>query len=342
MTADCVLRPARTDDFESLVALAVACADTGRIQVAPRYLCNPVEAWAALKPELEWVVAEAEDGLIGAGQVIFSETEVEGELYRCACLASLMVHPAQRRRGVARALTRWRLDRAGSDAVVVAAIQTGNEGSLANARGWATQIFGTLTLPIFRAAGGHPTRGGLAMREPRDDAEWDEVAAGLTRFEQGWNLRTPETGASLRARANRTLSGERLQRYVVAVEADRVVGGFELFDGGRLETLVFERLPLALRALNLLVRVVPREGELRLASLSRAWYLPGRNDVARALWANARAASARSGNAIGIQFDPRGPLRKLIPLRPWTPKGQVSVAVRSPVRLSEDRVLSPP
>jgi hypothetical protein len=32
----------------------------------------------------------------------------------------------------------------------------------------------------------------------------------------------------------------------------------------------------------------------------------------------------------------------VIPLKPWTPKGQTSVAVRSPVRLSEARLLSPP
>ena len=126
------------------------------------------------------------------------------------------------------------------------------------------------------------------------------------------------------------------------IEGDRVVGGFELFEGGRLQSLVFEHLPLPLRVLNLFVRVLPRDGELRQASLSRIWYAPGRDDVARALWAHARATSRQSGNGIGTQFDPRGPLRALIPLKPWTPKGVTSVAVRSPVRLAEERLLSPP
>ena len=253
-----------------------------------------------------------------------------------------MVHPTYRRRGVAKTLTEWRLDRAGTNAVIVAAIQTGNEGSLANARSWATQIFGTLTFPVFRAARARSTVRDLDVREPNDDTEWEEAARGLAGFEHGWNLRTPETGVSLRERAARAFDGRRMQRYFVAVERDRVVGGFELFEGGRLQTLVFEHLPPELRVLNLVVRVVPRGGELVQGSLSRVWYATGRDDVARALWGYASSAAAESCNAVGTQFDPRGPLRQLVPVRPWTPKGQVSVAVRSPVRLSEDPLLSPP
>lgn len=336
------LREARVDDFEGLAALAEASADTGRIRVALRYLRNPVEAFSALRPELTWVVAEAEDGLIGCGQMILHEAEVEGELRRCATLGSLMVHPAQRRRGVATALTRWRLDRAGPDAVILAGIQTGNEGSFANARKWATQIFGTLVVPAFKVKRDAAPPRGLEIREPRDDSEWDEAAEGLAGFQQGWNLRIPRTGVALRERADRTLAGERLQRYFVAVEAGRVVGGFELFEGARLDTLVFEHLPLTLRALNLFVRVLPRDGEVRANSLSAVWYLPGREDAGRALWAFARSLAAESGNAIGVQLDPRGPLAKVVRARPWTPKGQLTLAVRSPVPLDEDRLLAPP
>jgi GNAT superfamily N-acetyltransferase len=342
MPADYELRPVRADDYEALVALAVASADTGRIRVAPKYLRNPVEAWAALRPELEWVVAESDDGLIGGGQVVFGETVVEGKVLPRATLASLMVHPAHRRRGLAKAITRWRLERAGPDAVIVAAIQTGNEGSFANARTWATQIFGTAVIPVFRATRGRPAAHGLELREPRDDAEWDEAAAGLERFEDGWNLRTPRTGASLRERSARTLDGERLQHCVVAVERRRVVGGFELFENARLQTLVFEHLPLELRALNLLVRVLPRDGELRQSSISQIWFAPGRADVASALWAHARSLASEAGNAIGTTFDARSPLRALVPVRPWTPKAKSAIAVRSPVRLSEDRLVSPP
>jgi GNAT superfamily N-acetyltransferase len=341
MAGDFVLRTAHPDDFEQIAALADATADTGRIPVKPRYLRNPVEAFAELMPELEWVVAESDGRLIGGGQIIHGETEVEGQAYPGAVLSSLMVHPDYRRRGVATALTEWRIERAGPEAVVAAAIQYGNEGSTANARKWATQIFGKLVLAGFRASG-RPPRSALEFREPCDDAEWDESAAGLARFEEGWNLRTPETGTSLRERAERTLAGERFQQYFLAVEDGRLVGGYQLQQGGRLASLVFEHIPLTIRALNLFLRVIPRDRELRSNALSRVWFAPGRDDVAQALWKHACSLSAASGNAIGTQFDTRGPLGKVFPLRPWTPKGEISVAVRSPVPLDEDRLLSPP
>lgn len=340
MGDDFELRPARPDDYEALAALAIASADTGRIRVAPRYLCNPVEAWAALKPELEWVVAESEDGLIGCGQLIPHESEIEGELRRCASLTSLMVHPAHRRRGVARALTTWRLDRAGPDTVVLAGIQEGNEGSLANARAWATQIVGALELPVFRVRRGGETPPGLELREPRDDSEWDAAAEGLAAFERGWNLRKPRSGSELRRRSALTLHGERVQRYFVALERGRVVGGLELFEGNRLQTMVFEHVPASLRALDLLLGVLPRDGELRASSLSCAWFLPAREDVARALWSFAGSIAAAAGNALSAGLDPRGPLRELVPMKPWTPKGRLALAIRSPVALSEERLLA--
>jgi hypothetical protein len=71
------------------------------------------------------------------------------------------------------------------------------------------------------------------------------------------------------------------------------------------------------------------------------WFPPDREDLARALWAFARAAAAEAGNAIGSSFDPRGPLRAFFPVKPWTPKGVLTLAIRSPVELSEERLLAP-
>ncbi len=61
------------------------------------------------------------------------------------------------------------------------------------------------------------------------------------------------------------------------------------------------------------------------------------------LWGHASSVSAtRGANAVSTQFDPRGPLAKLLPLRPWTVKGKLAAAVRSPVKLDEERLLGPP
>lgn len=338
---DYQLRPIRPDDFEALLELAAASADTGRVGYAVRYARNPIEAGAVLQPEREWVVAEADGRLVGAGQVTFSETEVEGERHRCATLSSLMVHAAYRRRGIARALTRWRLDRAGPDAVVVAAIQGGNEGSVANARSWANQIFGSITIPVAPARSGRPNRRGLELRDA-GDRDWEAAGAGVDAFERGWNLRTPVTGESLRGRVERGLGDERVRRYRVAVGGGTVVGGYELFEGPRLQTIVIERLPLALRALTLALRMLPRDRVLRECSVSGLWFAAGRTDVGRALWNDARATAAETGNTVSVRFDARGPLAAVVPHAPWRPKGSATVAVRSPVRLDEERLLAPP
>jgi predicted N-acetyltransferase YhbS len=336
---DYELRTARPEDFEQLTALGIACADTGNVGVFPKYLRNPVEAAAALKPELEWVVAESDAGLIGSGQVLFGETEVEGEVYRGATLATLMVHPEHRRKGIAKALTRWRLERAGPDAVVAAAIQAGNEGSFANARGWATQIFGELTLPVNEVARREPDTHGLRVREIRDH-EWAAAAGGLAEFERGWNLRTPETGTSLRKRVERTLDGTRLSHYYVALAGERIVGGFELFESSVLQTFVVERLPPVLRLLNVSLRFLPPGGEVRNSPVTRFWF--EEPSVGRTLWESARFRGSEIGNAVGTQFDARGPLAEIVHTKRLRPKGTLAVAVRSPVELSEERLLSPP
>jgi GNAT superfamily N-acetyltransferase len=336
------VRPARDGDGRALIELAAAAADTGAIRVAPHYLHDPLETSRALRPKAEWVLAETDEGVVvGAGTVDFDEAEIEGDVHRCARLSGLMVHADYRRRGIAKALTEWRLERAGSDAVIVAAIQSGNEGSFANARKWATQIFGTMLLPAFKVAAKRAPEG-LELRGPQNDAEWEQVASGLAEFERGWNLRIPETADAIRMRLARTPMAEPVQRQVVGLEGDRVVGGCELHESGRLATLVIEHVPLTLRALNLFGRVLPPDGVLRTVAVARPWHAPGRVDVGRALWAHARSEARTAGNSLGTQLDPRGPLRQLVPVRPWTPKGKLSVAVCSPVRLSEERLLAPP
>jgi len=334
------LRPARDGDGPAIVALAQAAADTGAVRVSPHYVVDPLVTMRALQPKAEWVLAETDDGLVvGGGTVDFGPVEIEGETYPGARLSNLMVHSEYRRRGIARALTDWRLDRAGPNAVVLAAIQSGNEGSFANAKHWAKQIYGAMVLPGFRAGGTPPA--GFEFREPRDDAEWDQVAAGAAEFERGWNFRIPETATDIRERLARTPIDVPVQSQIIVVEGGVVVGAVELHHSGRVQTMLFEHVPAFIRLANLFARVIPKDHELRPVVASRLWHAPGREDVGRALWAYAGHAAATSGNSLATQLDPRGPLSRIVPVRAWTPEGKLSVAVRAPVTVTEDRLISP-
>jgi GNAT superfamily N-acetyltransferase len=332
------LREARESDGDALAALAAASADTGAIRYFPRYHGNPVVAAAALEPGLRWVLAEERGTLLGAAQISFGECELEGEVSPFALLNSLAVHRDHRRRGIARALTDWRLEQAG-DAVVLANIQSGNEGSFANARRWATHFIGQLATPPFGMRGRAP-RSPLAFRDAAG-GDWDAAAAGLARFEAGWNLRVPESGGSLEEWASVEVFGGRMRRYLVAVDGGEVVAGAGFVEAARVTTLQIEHLPPAIRVLNLALRVVPRDRVLRQIGMNRFWWADGREAAGGALLEHARWTLRDVGNAILVTLDLRGPLREVLPLKPWTPKAVGSVAIRSAVAVDESTLLAP-
>jgi GNAT superfamily N-acetyltransferase len=333
-----VLREATEADGPALERLAAASADTGAIRFSPRFARNPVEVARVARPGIRWVLAERDGELAGGAQVSFGDLELQGELHPYALLSTLMVHPNHRRQGVARALTDWRLEQAG-DRVIVAHIQSANEGSFANARRWATQIFGAVaTPPIGMRA--RPPRLSVEVREARD-GDWAAAADGLARFEAGWNLRVPQTASELEAWAALEPFGLHVRRYLVAVDAGEVVAGASLAEAGRLSSFHVEHLPPALRMLNLALRIVPPDGVIRHVGVARFWHASGRADAARELFEDARWRFHEAGNALLPSLDLNGPLRKVVPLKPWTPKAVASVAVRSSVRLDESRLLAP-
>jgi GNAT superfamily N-acetyltransferase len=336
--ANLALREATEADGPAIERLAAASADTGAIRFSPRFARNPVEVARLARPGIRWVLAERGGELAGGGQVSFGELELEGELRPYALLSTLMVHPSHRRQGVARALTDWRLEQAG-DRVIVAGIQSSNAGSFANARRWATQVFGALATPPIRMRARSP-RLHVEVREAGGD-DWAAAAAGLARFEAGWNLRVPETAAGLEAWAALEPFGMALRHYLVAVDGGEVVAGASFAEAGRLSSFHVEHLPPALRTLNLALRIVPRDGVMRQVGVARFWHAPGRADAARELFENARWRFRDAGNALLPSLDLRGPLRHVLPLKPWTPRAVSSVAVRSPVQVDESRLLAP-
>ena len=210
-------------------------------------------------------------------------------------LYALAVHPDRRRRGIARALTDWRLalarERHGEEVVVLASIQTGNAGSVANARAWARQVFGATVQIPHRVRGRPPVLGSLDVRAPEGE-EWAQAAAGLNAFYAGANLHVPAAAAGLQAWAAASPFPTPFRHYRVAVDRGEVVAGVEVVEQSRLFRIRVERVPPLLRVLA--IGVLPAGDVLEQALALHLWHAPGRAAAGRTLWEAVRTRSVRA------------------------------------------------
>jgi len=336
------LRELTAADGDALAALAAASADTGRVAFLPEYACNPLVAHRALRPGATVVGAEGDEGLVGAAAVSAGRCLVEGREVAYALLYALAVHPDRRRQGIARALTDWRLaharERHGEDVVVLANIQSGNAGSVANARAWARQIFGRTVQIPHRVRRRPPALGSLEIRAPERD-EWAQAAAGLNVFYRDANLHVQATAAALQSWTAESPFPTPFRHYRVAVDSGEVVAGAEVVEQARLFRIRVERVPPLLRLLA--IGALPSGDVLQQALLLRLWHAPGRAAAGRTLWEALRHEVADRANTLITTFDPRGPLAGVVPARPWMPKTTLALAVRAPVELDERRAVVP-
>jgi GNAT superfamily N-acetyltransferase len=162
-----IVREATAADDTALQALAVASPDGGAVTFRREHHV-PAEQIPSAHEISEYFVAEIDGVIAGAALLNLGTCRFEGEDARYALLDGLKVHPAYRRRGVARRLTDRRLERAselgGDEAVTVAYIQAGNTASLANARRWATRVGGRLVVAMTSPGAG--TRAGWRPGSP--------------------------------------------------------------------------------------------------------------------------------------------------------------------------------
>jgi hypothetical protein len=103
------------------------------------------------------------------------------------------------------------------------------------------------------------------------------------------------------------------------------------------------RMPMAIRAANLVLRAVPRDGHLRNLVAEHLWFAPGGEDAAAALWQEVRWNWWARGSNLLITIDPRSPIRPLLDLPPWTPTMSTTFtfAVRAQTPLDPARLVAP-
>ena len=329
-------------DLAALALLDAAVSDGGRVTFTVEHLLPPREYLRTLKQDSIGVLARDGAGrAVGSAWIRCGEFRWAGRPARFALLGSLQVHPDARRRGVARALTDWRLQRAG-DAVALATIQAGNVASLANARRWGTVIGEPLLVTPVPVRRRPPvTRHPWTVREATD-RDLDAVIVGLDRRYndfamapadlRGWLGRPFNSYDFAMAPADmRGWLGRPFNSYYVLVGPDdRPLAGVGLHHEARHSRTRVSGLPPAMRWAGRLARVVPADGVMRNVAAVWPWHADGAENVGRVLWQQVLHRERTDATAVVTTLDPRHPARAMLAAPRWLPRTAISVVVRVP------------
>ncbi len=166
---------------------------------------------------------------------------------------------------------------------------------------------------------------------PATPADLPAVADGIRVAARALTLAPAPDAEELASWLAVRVGGELFRSYVVATDtAGRIVAGMGLEEEGRLFSLEVARMPAAVAAANLLVRVVPKDRLMRNLNVRLAWFEPGHEAAAQAMWRHVRWEYRDRGTSIVRAVDPKGPLARALPVARWLPSTSLRVVVREP------------
>ncbi|MEO8394653.1 MAG: GNAT family N-acetyltransferase [Chloroflexota bacterium] len=342
------LREMTPDDSPAIASLTAESPDGGMISFSQRFHVPLHEAFAARYGNMLGVVAEMAQrpGIVGAARVSFGECQFEGRVLPYALLSALMVHPDYRRQGIATALAQrrieWAYKRSGGDTILLANIQKGNAPSTANAKKWSNQIAGqVLVAPITMRTNGFRPTNGIRVRDANED-DLAQSADHLNTFYRDYNFYRPHRAETLRDWLQQTPLPTPINHYLVATDSTgRVLAGIGIHEECRLMSLHVEKAPALMNLANRFLKIIPKSGEMRNLEVEKLWFVPGQLEAARQLWQTIRWEWREQGSSLLCSYDPRSPISQIIENPAWMPTTSTSIALRSPVSMSEGRLIDP-
>lgn len=330
-TDDFEFREVTPADGDVMKRLAESNPDGGEIQFAPRFEANPYEMQSKLVPTDDHVgfIAETPSGdAAGMGFIAFNDARIGGELRKRGYLAGLIVDHDYRGMGLGKRLARQRIDYAEDafedDVVITAAIQTGNDPSMAVAQSWADNFpYEYVNQPVETQETAPPTDHDIRIVT---DAELPAFASAMNDFYSEAELYVPYQPDRLANLVEATVDGKHIHRCAVVVEDGEFVAGAHVVDQYKLMSTVVEKLPPELQEADELPPSIPDDREVR-PTFVIPWFKPGHEDAAEALIQHERA-TAGNANRLMFLYDPAGPLGRLDPLTPDDGTVELNWAVR--------------
>jgi GNAT superfamily N-acetyltransferase len=333
------LRPITAEDGDAFATLLSQSADSGAFQVSSRFKIDPWRALGAIHGPFDGVVAEEEGvpGLVGCGLVRYLRASYEGAQRDIAVLNTLVVHPARRRKGLAGRLADWRVaharQRIGDDGVLLAGIQAGNTGSVKTAARWATSRIenrlGVVPTPPKRIS---PSGRSPYRVRPVAPGDLEPYARRMDEAFSSFNFYPGESAERLAAWLAATPVDVPFHHAWVATDAGGdLLAGLALTENALIKSTRMVRMPTPMRLLNHVVRIIPRDGLMREAWVTRFWTRPGHEAAARRLWEVVRWEWRERASTFMLWSDPLAPLGRLLKPPPWMPHSTGSLVLAGPL-----------
>jgi hypothetical protein len=189
-------------------------------------------------------------------------------------------------------------------------------------------------------AGSARAHDGVRVR-PLEGADLPAVVDGARAYFADHDLAPVITPELLREMLATTSLGEPIRQYRVAVGSDgTILAGSGV--GERYKVMVdrIDRIPAPMALLGRLTGILPADRTLRSIELFLTWHRPGRADAATALWDAIRFEWRDRATGVGALVDPRSSLLEALSIgRLPGPRIALSVAVRSPTPIADDRLI---
>ncbi len=330
------LRPMQPQDSGAYAQLMATSPERGLIAIQTIFKIDPYEMLLQRRIGEMVVVAETPDGqVVGSGAYDARPIWFEQQPVQAVHLHSIMVHPDYRRRGLATAITQWRIQDArqkyGDGTVIFAEIQQNDLAAFKNASKWATG-FGQQREVGFLPVRKKPPADilGVLVREATMD-DFPEIAEDINEFNRDINFTRYVTVDRLR-RNLEPIHGQVFRHRYVVENKGKIVGGAVLSSHDpSVETRVI-RAPFIARLYARLTGMIHTDGVVNGGEVDGIWFRPGYEDTTHYLVELLRYRASQETQALNFRVtNPKA--WEALQVARWQPHTIYSVAYLRPAAL---------